>query len=84
MDILQLHAALLAAMRPRRPRSAADIHAAEFAQQVRAARLPAPAARSSGTGVWQPRVPARGLRLPQQLLHVPTRPGCCAHLCVSA
>lgn len=34
LDLLQLHAALLADMKPRRPRSAADIHAAEVTQKV--------------------------------------------------
>jgi hypothetical protein len=34
LDLLQLHAALLADLKPRRPRSAADIHAAEITRKV--------------------------------------------------
>jgi hypothetical protein len=34
LDLLQLHAALLADIKPRRPRSAADIHAAELTRKV--------------------------------------------------
>lgn len=34
LDLLQLHAALLSDMKPRRPRSAADIYAAEVTRKV--------------------------------------------------
>ena len=39
MDLLHLHAVLLADMRPAKPRAAAEIFAAEFARKVRHARV---------------------------------------------
>jgi hypothetical protein len=51
LDMLQLHAAVLADIKPRRPRSAADIHAAELTRKVR----PAACGVASGGAAGVPR-----------------------------
>lgn len=52
LDMLQLHAAVLADIKPRRPRSAADIHAAELTRKV----WPAACGVASGGAAGVPRL----------------------------